>query len=109
MIFATRASPRGRGRRGLRAPLGPALACLVAVLLAAGIGPPASGQRRWVVAFANITEEPGVTLEGTGFTGAEIRESFNLAARPLPIDPVFYDNRRADARPVANAEAAAAH
>ena len=81
---------------------------VVAVLLAAGIGPPASGQRRWVVAFANITEEPGVTLEGTGFTGAEIRESFNLAARPLPIDLVFYDNHRDDAHAVANAEAAIA-
>ena len=108
MMVATPAFPRERRHRRLRAPLGPALACLVAVLLAAGIGSPASGQRRWVVAFANITEEPGVTLEGTGFTGAEIRESFNLAARPLPIDLVFYDNRRDDARAVANAEAAIA-
>ena len=61
-----------------------------------------------MVAFANATEEPGVTLEGTGFTGAEIRESFNLASRPYPIDLVFYDNQRSDARAIANAEAAIA-
>jgi len=79
----------------------------VAVIVV-GIGPPASAQRRWVVAFANLTEEPGVTLEGTGFTGAEVRESFTLAARPHPIDLVFYDNRRDDVRAVENAEAAVA-
>ena len=67
----------------------------------------AHAQRRWVVAFANATEAPGVTLEGTGFTGREVRESFNLAARLQPIDLVFYDNADDDARAVANAEAAA--
>ena len=40
-------------------------------------------ERRYTVAFANLTEEPGVTLEGTGFTGREVRESFALAARRL--------------------------
>src|SRR5262245_5852943 len=69
-----------------------AAAALLATLLLTG--GPASAQRRWTIAFANATEEPGVTLEGTGFTGAEVRESFNLAARPYPIDMVFYDNRR---------------
>jgi ribose transport system substrate-binding protein len=78
------------------------------LVLAGALGTPASGQRRWVVAFANLTEEPGVTLEGTGFTGPEIRESFTLAARPYPIDLVFYDNHRDDARAVANAEDAIA-
>jgi ribose transport system substrate-binding protein len=68
----------------------------------------ASAQRRWVVAFANATEEPGVTLEGTGFTGPEIRESFSLAARMHPVDLVFYDNHRDDARAVANVDAAIA-
>ena len=67
-----------------------------------------SAQRRWVVAFANATEEPGVALEGTGFTGPEVRESFVLAVRMHPIDLVFYDNHRDDARAVANAEAAIA-
>ena len=32
-------------------------------------------ERRYTVAFANLTEEPGATLEGTGFTGREVRES----------------------------------
>jgi ABC-type sugar transport system substrate-binding protein len=67
---------------------------------------PAHAQRHWVVAFANATEEPGITVEGTGFTGADIPGSFSLAARMHPIDLVFYDNHRDDARAIANAEAA---
>ena len=51
---------------------------------------------------------PGVTLEGTGFTGREVRESFALAARPHPVEMVFYDNQRDDARALANAEDAIA-
>ena len=51
-------------------------------------------ERRYTVAFANLTEEAGVALEGTGFTGADIRQSFDLAARGLPVDVVFYDNHR---------------
>ncbi|HET7344008.1 MAG TPA: substrate-binding domain-containing protein [Methylomirabilota bacterium] len=51
-------------------------------------------ERRYTIAFANLTEEPGVTLEGTGFTGREVRESFVLAARRLPVELVLYDNRR---------------
>ena len=35
-------------------------------------------------------------------------ESFDLASRQYPIDLVFYDNQRSDARAVANAEAAIA-
>jgi ribose transport system substrate-binding protein len=86
------------------------LTVVAAALLATLLPPggPTFAQRRWIIAFANATEEPGVTLEGTGFTGAEVRESFNLAARPYPIDMVFYDNHRDDARAVANAEAAVA-
>jgi ribose transport system substrate-binding protein len=76
-------------------------------LLAAGLAS-AEAPRRYVVAFANLTEEPGVTVEGTGFTGREIRESFTLAARAYPVEMVFYDNQRDEARAVANAEAAIA-
>ena len=65
-------------------------------------------ERRYTVAFANLTEEPGVTLEGTGFTGREVREGFALAARRHPIDLVFYDNQRDNARALANAEDAIA-
>src|SRR5713226_2107570 len=78
-----------------------------AVILAAGLTP-AGAQRTYVVAFANLTEEPGVTLEGTGFTGREIRESFTLASRAYPAEMVYYDNARDDARALANAEAAIA-
>ena len=68
----------------------------------------AAQERRYTVAFANLTEEPGLTLEGTGFTGREVREGFALAARRHPIDLVFYDNQRDNARALANAEDAIA-
>ena len=69
----------------------------------------AGGQeRRYTIAFANLTEEPGVTIEGTGFTGPEVRASFLLAARKLPIDLVLYDNQRDPKRALANAEDAIA-
>lgn len=79
-------------------------AALALVLLIAG-GPGAES-RRWVVAVAILTEEPGVSLEGTGFTGREVRESFVLAARPHPVDLVFYDNGRDRGRALANVDAA---
>jgi len=75
------------------------------LLAAAGAG---GQERRYTVAFANLTEEPTVTLEGTGFTGRDLRESFALAARRLPVEMVFYDNERNNRRAVANAEAAVA-
>lgn len=69
----------------------------------------AAGQeRRYTIAFANLTEEPGVTIEGTGFTGPEIRSSFVLAARKLPIDLVLYDNQRDPKKALTNAEDAIA-
>jgi len=105
-MLPTPAIPRGRRRRRVRGLLWVVVAAVAVIVV--GIGPPSSAQRRWVVAFANLTEEPGVTLEGTGFTGPEVRESFTLAARPHPIDLVFYDNRRDDVRAVENAEAAVA-
>ena len=42
--------------------------------------------------LANLDETPGVTLEGLGFTGAQVRRSFELAARSLPIDMLYFDN-----------------
>jgi ribose transport system substrate-binding protein len=64
---------------------------------------PRAAEPRYLVAFANLTEEPGVALEGTGFTGGDVRESFLLAVRDLPIDLVFYDNQRDASKAVANA------
>jgi ribose transport system substrate-binding protein len=97
------ASPRG----GCRRPYvwGLAAGVIALVLCSAAL---AGAQRQYVVAFANLTEEPGVTLEGTGFTGLEVRESFVLAARAHPVEMVYYDNQRDDGRALQNAEAAIA-
>lgn len=85
------------------------VAALALCVLVAGatIAVPAE-PRRYRIGFANLTEDPAATLEATGFTGAQVRESFALAARSLPVDLVFYDNRRDPARALANAEAAVA-
>jgi len=48
--------------------------------------------RRFRVAFANLNEEPGARIDGLGFTGAEVRRSFELASRALPLDIIYYDN-----------------
>ena len=69
---------------------------------------PLDAQARYTVALANLTEEPGVTVEGTGFTGRDVRDSFALAARRFPIDLVFYDNQRSNAQAIANADDAIA-
>ena len=85
------------------------IAALAICLIVAGAAIASSApERRYKIGFANLTEEPDVMLEATGFTGAQVRESFELAARLLPVDVVFYDNRRDPRRVVANAEAAIA-
>ena len=56
------------------------------------------------VGFANITEDASVRLEGTGFTGADVRESFSLAARRRPVELVFYDNALDRTKALANAQ-----
>ena len=79
---------------------------LLAGLLASGLGPAKAETRRFRIAFANLDETPGVTLEGLGFTGADVRRSFELAARTLPVDMVYFDNAGEAARAIANAKAA---
>lgn len=64
--------------------------------------------RRYKIALANLDETPGVTLEGLGFTGEDVRRSFELAARTLPVDMVYYDNADDPDRALKNAEAAIA-
>ena len=47
-------------------------------LAAPGVGPSmAEAATLGVSSFANLDETPGVTLEGLGFTGAEVRRSSN--------------------------------
>src|SRR5579864_3044857 len=82
---------------------------LLAFLLAFCLGPRSLAKaeaRRFSIAFANLDETPGVTLEGLGFTGADVRRSFELAARSLPVDMRYFDNAGDPDRAVANAKAA---
>lgn len=60
--------------------------------------------RRFTIGFANLTDDPGARIEGLGFTGEDVRSSFMLAARGLPIDLVLYDNARDRAKSIANAD-----
>lgn len=61
-------------------------------------------ERRFTIGFANITNDPGARLEGLGFSGEEVRSSFVLGARGLPVELVLYDNAREPAKTIANAE-----
>jgi len=75
-----------------------------------GIGVARAERRRYRIGLANLDETPGVTLDGLGFTGVDIRSGFELAARQLPVDMVYFDNAGDAERAVANADAAiAAH
>src|SRR4029434_4370097 len=80
------------------------LSLLAAVTALAAPGRAGAQQRRFTIGFANLTDDPGARLEGLGFTGEEIRSSFVLGARGLPIDLVLYDNARERGKAVANAE-----
>ena len=80
----------------------------LAGVLACAINRSRAAGRRYRIALANLDETPGVTLEGLGFTGTELRRSFELAARTLPVDMLYFDNAGDPARAVANAEAAIA-
>jgi ribose transport system substrate-binding protein len=61
------------------------------------------------IAFANLNEDPAAHIEGLGFTGAEVRRSFELAARTLPVDLICYDNAGDAEKAIANADDAIAH
>src|SRR5437868_13002263 len=80
----------------------------LAGMLACGLAPARAEAPRFRIALANLDETPGVTLEGLGFTGAEVRRSFELAARTLPVDMLYFDNAGDPARAIANSEAAIA-
>jgi ribose transport system substrate-binding protein len=78
----------------------------MAILLASAGPAAAQGQpeRRFTISLANLTEDPAVLLEGTGFTGPDVRGSFSLAARLLPVEMVFQDNAQDNAKALANAD-----
>ncbi len=80
----------------------------LAGLLACGLGPARAAARRYRIAFADLDETPGVTIEGLGFTGADLRSGFEQAAREVPVDMLYFDNAGDPARAVANAKAAIA-
>jgi len=80
----------------------------LAGLAAFGFGPARAETRRFRIALADFDETPGVTLEGLGFTGAQLRRSFELAARSLPVEMIYFDNAGDPTRAIGNAEAAIA-
>ena len=63
----------------------------------------AGEQRRFRVAFANLNDDPSARIEGLGFSGAEVRRSFELASRTLPLDMIYYDNAGDGEAALANA------
>jgi ribose transport system substrate-binding protein len=65
-------------------------------------------ERQYRIGFANLTEDPGTRIEGLGFTGADVRASFVIAARGRPVEMEFYDNDRNRQKALANAEDAIA-
>ena len=87
----------GFGRRRFLAGAAGALA-----LTAPAFAAPA---RRYTIAFANLTEELGARIEGLGFSGIEVRRSFEFAARTLPVDMVYFDNGGEPGRALTNAQA----
>ena len=84
-----------------------ALLQLATSLALSGPGPAIAQQRRYTIGFANLTDDPGAQIEGLGFSGQDVRSSFVLGARGLPVELVLYDNARDRAKSIANAEDAA--
>ena len=58
---------------------------------------------RYRIAFANINDNQNARIEGLGFTGFDVRRSFELAARTLPVDMIYYDNAGDEETAVDNA------
>jgi ribose transport system substrate-binding protein len=80
------------------------LAALTGLLAAAAAHAGEVARRYFRIAFANLNEEPGVRLEGLGFSGADVRRSFELAARTLPVEMIYYDNGGEGEKALTNAE-----
>lgn len=69
----------------------------------------AEKRQRVRIAFANINDDPAMRVEGLGFSGAEVRRSFELASRTLPVEMVYYDNAGNSEAALANADDAIGH
>jgi ABC-type sugar transport system substrate-binding protein len=67
------------------------------------IGVAGGAQRRFRIAFANLNDDLSARIEGLGFTGAEVRRSFELASRTFPVDMIYYDNAGDPEAALANA------
>jgi len=76
----------------------------VAIVVGAAATRAGAQDRRYRIAFANLNDDPAVRVEGLGFTGAEIRRSFELAVRTLPVDLIYYDNGGDGQKALANAD-----
>jgi ABC-type sugar transport system substrate-binding protein len=99
-VTEARVAPAAIGRRHL-------LAGCTAGLLA--LAAPAWTQtRRFRIAFANQNEEPGLRLDGLGFTGADVRRSFELASRTMPVEMIYFDNAGDGEKALSNADDAIA-
>jgi ribose transport system substrate-binding protein len=68
----------------------------------------AEAQRRFRIAFANFNDDLSARVEGLGFGGVEVRRSFELASRTLPVDMIYYDNASAPEAGLANVHDAVA-
>jgi ABC-type sugar transport system substrate-binding protein len=55
------------------------------------------------IAFANINDAKDVRIEGLGFSGSDVRRSFELAARGQPVELIYYDNASDGETAVSNA------
>jgi len=77
---------------------------MAGAVLAALTTSPRAQARHFRIAFANQTEEPGVRLDGLGFAGADVRRSFELASRSLPVEMIYYDNAGVGDKALANAD-----
>jgi ribose transport system substrate-binding protein len=73
-------------------------------LIAAATGGAEAQERRFRIAFANQNEEPSIRLDGLGFTGMDVRRSFELAARTMPVEMIYYDNASESEKALANAD-----
>jgi len=74
---------------GAAAPVGPGRTARPRLRFGAAQGARAE-PLRFKIALANLDETPGVTLEGLGFTGSDVRRSFEMAARTRAM--LYFDN-----------------